>query len=524
MQKQEVRCVNYLNTNLPAVLYEKVLQQGVFVDKSMLIGKLNKLIGTNDCYVCITRPRRFGKTVNASMAGAYYTKGFDSSPMFDSLKISQAEDYKKHQNRYNVIYIDFSRTPDVCNNYEEYITYIRECLKEDLSQMYPQLCGKEYAMLGKMFRDTNDSFIFILDEWDSIFTKKFMTDDDRDSYLGFLRNLLKDQPYVSLAYMTGVLPVAKYSSGSELNMFREYNAMNDSVFESYFGFGENEVRELCRKNTDVSYEELKWWYDGYCLSDGTSLFNPRSVNMALSDGICRNYWTQTGPMNEVAQCVEHNADEVREDIVRMVAGIPVEVKLNGYSAAERELNTRNEILSAMVVYGFLSYHDGKLKIPNHELMEKFENVLERSSMGEVSMIVRDSAKMLDATLAGNEKEVAEILEKVHDREIPFLQYNDENSLSCVITLCYLAARDRYRVEREAKSGKGFCDYLFLPYRKDDPAIILELKAGGTCGEALAQIKEKQYIKSAEKCREVLSAGISYNKKKMHECKIERVFP
>lgn len=227
-------------------------------------------------------------------------------------------------------------------------------------------------------------------------------------------------------------------------------------------------------------------------------------------------------MHEIAECIEHNVDEVREDVVKLVSGIPVEAELDGYSAAELQLDSRDEILSAMVVYGFLSYYDGFLTIPNHELMEKFQRVLARDSMGEVKEIVDSSRQMLEATLAGDEKKVADILESVHDREIPFLKYSDENALSCVITLCYLYARKDYQIERELKCGKGYCDYIFLPKKKGKPAIILELKVGGTPEEAIAQIKDKKYTARVESCPEILLVGISYDEKKKHLCRIERV--
>lgn len=178
-----------------------------------------------------------------------------------------------------------------------------------------------------------------------------------------------------------------------MNMFDEYNFMNDNMYDLYFGFSEKEVKKLCEEHQSISFEEMKRWYDGYYRSDGTSLFNPRSVSKALMRGVCLNYWTETGPMHEIAECIENNADAVREDIVKMVAGVPVSVKLNGYSAAELQLNTRDEILSAMVVYGFLSYHGRLLRIPNYELMEKYQTVLERKSMGAVKEIVDRSREM-----------------------------------------------------------------------------------------------------------------------------------
>lgn len=510
----------YLNTNVPIRLFEKVKNGLVYADKTLLLEKISERINTAGQYVCITRPRRFGKTVNASMLGAYYTKGQDSRALFKGMHIEKTAGFQIHQNKYNVVYMDFSQAPDFCSGYREYLTEILEKLKSDLLEEYPGLREKKYGSVSQMFRDTEDSFLFIMDEWDWLFSQNFVTERDQSAYLGFLRNLLKDQPYVSLAYMTGVLPIAKYSSGSELNMFQEYNFMNDQIYESFFGFTEEEVRALCQQHSAVSYEELKWWYDGYYLSCGQSLFNPRSVNLALSDGVCKSYWTETGPMNEVADCIEHNVDEVREDIVKMVAGIPVSAKLDGYSAVQRQLQDRNEILSAMVVYGFLSYHNGELKIPNHELMEKFESALNRKSMGGVRQIINCSRKMLEATLNCDESAVAQILEEVHDKEVPFLQYNDENSLSCVITLCYLSARNDYEIEREAKSGKGYCDYLFLPKQPGSPAVILELKVDGTCEEAIEQIQSRNYVQKAERYRDILLVGINYDRKtKKHTCRI-----
>lgn len=512
--------MNYLNTDLPIILFDDAINSQIYVDKSLLIDKMNYNIEKRDKYLCITRPRRFGKTINANMLGAYYTKGFDTHDIFENLKISQTARYKEHINKHNVIYIDFSRFPDLCHNYNDYIQWIKSGILEDLHASY-QISSRKNSPLSQYLVNTHDKFIFILDEWDSIFYKDFMTDKDKRMFLDFLKGLLKDQPYIDLVYMTGVLPIAKYSSGSELNMFREYNFMNDNIYDDYFGFNEEEVKILCQKYPKPSYQEIEYWYDGYYTSNGRSLFNPRSVCYAFIDQSCKNYWTETGPMNEIADCIEHNIDEVREDIVKLVAEIPVKAKLDGYSVTALQLNTRDEILSAMVVFGFLSYYDGYLTIPNHELMEKFNLVLSRKSMGGVKKIVDESRNMLMATLKCDEEKVAKILEMVHDQEIPFLNYNDENSLSCVVTLCYLYARDEYEITREDKSGKGYVDYLFKPL-KNGPAIILELKYHQSARKAIEQIKIKNYIDRVKNCREIILVGINYNSHKQHECIIEKI--
>lgn len=316
---QKEAAMYYLNTNAPMILFEEVRNSEIYVDKSKLIKQISKRIKTGNKYVCVTRPRRFGKTINANMLGAYYTKGYDSAELFQGLAIAETEEYQVHMNCHNVIYIDFSRTPDFCADYREYMLSIVKKMRSDLNEAYPFLANKEYDSLSEMLYDSEDSFFFILDEWDSIFHEEFIKEPDKARYLKFLKGLLKDQPYVEMAYMTGVLPIAKYSSGSELNMFDEYNFMNDNMYDDYFGFSVEEVKKLCEQHHSISFEEMKRWYDGYYRSDGTSLFNPCSVSKALMRGVCLNYWTETGPMNEIAECIENNAEAVREDIVKMAA-------------------------------------------------------------------------------------------------------------------------------------------------------------------------------------------------------------
>lgn len=299
----------YLNTDGPYILFRDAVNSEIFVDKSMLIEKVSGNIRTGNRYLCITRPRRFGKSMNAHMLAAYYTKEIDTESLFNTLKISETKGYPVHRNRHNVIFADMSKAPDICLGYQDYISYVIRGLREDLEEAYPALRKKEYSSVSQMFKDSGESFIFIFDEWDSLFYRDFMTAADKSAYLFFLKNLLKDQPYVELAYMTGILPIAKYSSGSELNMFDEYHFMNDTIYDVYFGFSEKEVQELCRRyGKTLTYDDLKKWYDGYYLSNGSSLFNPRSVTKALSRGVCLNYWTETGPMNEIADYIKQLSD------------------------------------------------------------------------------------------------------------------------------------------------------------------------------------------------------------------------
>eukprot|EP00828_Plagiopyla_frontata_P045335 TRINITY_DN7730_c0_g1_i1.p2 TRINITY_DN7730_c0_g1~~TRINITY_DN7730_c0_g1_i1.p2 ORF type:complete len:279 (-),score=49.71 TRINITY_DN7730_c0_g1_i1:156-992(-) len=276
--------------------------------------------------------------------------------------------------------------------------------------------------------------------------------------------------------MTGVLPIKEYSSGSALNMFDEFTFLRDRSFGEYFGFTEKEVKELCKKNGILKYEELENWYNGYQTALGIKVYNPRSVVKSLQNNYCESYWTNTGAMDEVTEYLKYNTLEIRDDIIEMVSGEEVDLIIDQeFRAGQGIPRTKEEVYSAMIVLGFLAYHDGYLKIPNRELMKEFEKALKDESFGYVSKIIENSKKMVKATLNGATKVVEEIFHDIHNSEIPILQYNDENSLSCILTLAYLSARDTYRVEREEKTGKGYADFTFHPKRKNDIPFIVELK-------------------------------------------------
>ena len=516
----------YLNTNKPLINYMNLYRSKYFVDKSSMIEKLNEVIETSDKYICITRPRRFGKSSVIDMLGSYYSIAVDSKDVFDNLKISSFPSYTEHLNKYNVINISFNDLSERGNTYEDYIEMIRTSITKDIVEKYPHINPENYFNISSMIRDTNDKFIFLLDEWDYIFNNSLF-EENQNNFLEFLRNLLKDQPYVALCYMTGVLPIKKYSSGSALNMFDEFTFLKDRKFGRYFGFTEEEVIDLCKKNNEIKFEHLQAWYNGYLTARGLKIYNPRSVVKALQNDFCESYWTNTGAMDEVAKYLKYNTLEIRDDVIEMISGGEIDLIIDEeFRAGQREPKTKEEIYSAMIVLGFLSYHDGYLKIPNKELMKEFEKALRDKSFGYVSQIIENSRKMLKATVNGDTATVESILHDIHNSEIPILQYNDENSLSCVLTLAYLSARDTYRIEREEKTGKGYADFTFHPRRKNDTAFIVELKKDENVDVAINQIKSKEYVqkfKEENQHKKVLAVAICYNsREKEHCCKIEEI--
>ncbi|WP_394884364.1 AAA family ATPase [Clostridium butyricum] len=514
----------YLNSDKPFNNYKKLLNTKYFVDKSLIIEKINEVIDTADGYICITRPRRFGKSSVADMLGAYYSKAVDSKGIFDNLKISSCDSYKENLNKYNVIYISFNRLSDRGNTYDDYIERIKTNIRRDIVEKYPHIDVDKYFSISDMLESLNDKFIFILDEWDYIFSNNLYEENQND-YLEFLRDILKDQPYVSLAYMTGVLPIKKYSSGSALNMFDEFTFLKDRKYGEYFGFTEKEVIKLCEKNGELDFEELERWYNGYLTVKGIQIYNPRSVVKALQNSYCESYWTNTGAMDEVAEYLKYNTLEIREDVIEMVSGNEIDIHIDEeFRAGQKAPKTKEEIYSAMIILGFLAYHDGYLKIPNQELMKEFEKALKDEEFGEVSEIINNSRKLLKYTVNRDEEAVVKLVHDIHNSEIPILQYNDENSLACVITLAYLSARDIYRIEREEKTGKGYADFSFHPRRKSDTALIIELKKNETAQKAIQQIKDKEYVQKFKKeYNNILAVAICYDfNNKEHTCKIEKI--
>lgn len=533
---------NYLNTVSVYDAYQKEFHSPYFIDKSLILEQLIPRIGTSTNYICITRPRRFGKSVMANMIASFFSCACNAKRIFDKLKISGSDLYKNCVGQYNVIFISFNELPRKCKSYDQYIERIENRLLDDLKEAYPKADIQEDdavwdALLAVYNVYDSKCFIFVLDEWDFIFHRDFVTQKDKKDYIDFLSNLLKGKAYVSLAYMTGILPITKYSSGSELNMFLEYTMASEEMYGEYFGFTEAEVDELYTRftanqtNTAVSREGLRLWYDGYYTKQGGRVYNPRSVVASLTNNNLGNYWTSAGPYDEIFYYIEQNTAEVWEDLARMVSGIPVPAKVREYAATSMNLTTKDEIFSAMVVYGFLSYENGHVCIPNKELMDRFQEMLMKEpSLGYVNQLARQSERMLQATLRNDTETMLEILEFAHNTEIPLLNYNHETDLTAVVNLVYLAARENYRVEREDKSGIGYVDFIFYP-EADQTAdgIILELKIDHTPEEALQQIKDKKYAlkfegKLGEKPKypgRILGVGITYNKvTKIHSCKIE----
>lgn len=519
----------YLNSGIALVNYARSVAQPYFVDKSAFLAELIPLVAHPPRYVCVTRPRRFGKSMNAAMIAGFFGKNEPQllQETFGQLQVAAHPQYQQHLGQHNVVYMDLSRHTRQ-SSYAEFKAQVQQQLFADLQSAYPEvpLASGEaiWKTFTRVFQATGAVFIFVVDEWDAIFSQQLTTTEQAD-YLNFLRDLFKDQPYVEFAYMTGVMPIPAYSSGSALNMFSEYTMSIRKKYAEYFGFTHAEVEQLYQRylaNTaapSISFADLEHWYDGYVTASGIKLFNPWSIVEALVNDEVGNYWTAIGPYDELFNYVRHNVHAVQYDITTLIAGGRVSASLNPHSVTAMQFNTRESILSAMVVYGFLTVDGGFLRIPNQELLDKFvEMVSVHAEVDYFAQLQLSSQQMLQATVAGDTETMVKILQQVHDTEATMLNYSNEEALAHVVITAYLAARSSYEILREEKAGHGFADFIFIPrYDKTLDCLIIELKVDAQPEVAIEQIRSRGYAtyfsgylgQEPKYKGRILAVGISY---------------
>lgn len=509
--------------------FQQALNSKIYVDKSMLIDYSNSVIYTEQKFICVSRPRRFGKSMAANMLTAYYSRGCDSKEMFNNLKISKAGTFKKHLNRYNVIHINMVNFLERSKFIDDMLDYLRKRLIYEIKKENGDVDCFDWndliSVLDEIFHEKKIPFIFIIDEWDCIFREHKNDTDAQTKYLDFLRSLLKDQSYVALAYMTGILPIKKYGKHSAINAFYEYSMTYADPISEFTGFTEGEVKLLCKKY-DKPFEEMKRWYDGYNLN-GISIYNPKSVVESILRGQFNNYWTSTETYEALKVYIEMNFDGLKDTIIELLAGQKAVIDTTTFSNDMVTFETKDDVLTLLVHLGYLTYdfYTKEVSIPNYEISEQFASTIKVMGWSEVANSLKLSDELLKSTLHCDSEKVAELIDKAHSDNTSILKYNDENSLSCVISLAYYSARKTYTIERELSAGKGFADLVFRPRKNNsNPAMIVELKYDKSADSALDQIKKRQYADCLKDYSgEILLVGINYNKNdKRHTCKIEKV--
>ncbi len=501
----------------------------IYVDKTGLIRYCNRVINTMQKYICVSRPRRFGKSVTADMLTAYYSLGCDSRELFANFEIAKTKNYEKYRNQFHVIFLNMQEFLSRTNSMDRMLDLLKGRVTRDLKHEYPNVdYYDEKDLIGSMqdlYAENRIPFVVIIDEWDCIFREYKEDHDAQKKYLDFLRDMLKDKGYIALCYMTGILPIKKYGTHSALNMFDEFSMTFAGDLAEYVGFTEKEVCALCER-CQMDYEEVKKWYDGYHLAGVGSVYNPRSVVSAMRFRVFQYYWNQTETFEALRTYIDMNFEGLKDSIIEMMTGrnrVPVDTR--SFTNDMVTFHSRDDVLTLLVHLGYLGYlsETGQVFIPNHEILNEYVTAVSNSDWGEVSRALKNSRMALEAIWNREESRVAEAVEQAH-YENAHLQYNDENALSYTISLAFYVARNFYTVYRELPTGKGFADLVFLPRKQyqDKPALIVELKWNKSAEGAIGQIKRKQYCESLKDYRgNLLLVGINYDKAtREHRCVIE----
>ena len=502
----------------------------IYVDKTELLEQLNLRLSTENKCIAVSHARRFGKSHAAGMIDAYYSLGCDSSNLFDNTKIAANADYKKYMNKYNVIHLDISSFWDDFK--DNLVEKIKEYIIDDFKKSFNDeidYSKKFSVILMSVYQKTTIPFVIIIDEWDCVIRNS----DDKElvhSYLQFLHSLFKSEEskaFLALGYITGILPIKKIKDESALNNFREYTMLKSKPITKYYGFTEEEVKELCKKY-DMDFDSVKAWYNGY-LIDGVHMYNPNSVTQAMIDQDCDSYWRNTSSFSSINTFITMNYAGLKDDIMTMLAGGKVIVDTRSFQNDLSDIHSKDDALTALIHLGYLGYDADRKSayIPNYEVAEAFQMALKTGIWDEISKAISRCDELLMATIDGDETKVAEIIEQAHDTYTSVLKYNDENSLSCVLTMAYFTAPGYYNIVREMPAGKGFTDFAFIPRSNAGfrPAMIVELKYNQSAETAIKQIKEKKYHGALSGYSDkILLVGINYNEdgsdKKHHTCVIE----
>ena len=518
----------YFNPNNES--FTKDINSEIYIDKTGLLEYLNKVICTNANCISVSHARRFGKSHAAGMIDAYYSLGCDSYELFKDKEIASKDSFKKHLNKYNVIHLD------VASFWDSYKDNIVEKIQDYIFDEFREEYGEQIdlnkminAVIMSVYKMTNIPFVIIIDEWDCVIRN---SEDEAlvHKYLQFLHSLFKSEEsksFLALGYITGILPIKKIRDESALNNFREYTMLKSKPITQYYGFTEKEVKELCEKY-DMDYETTKAWYNGY-LIDGMHMYNPNSVSQAMINQDFDSYWRNTSSFASINTFITMNYEGLKDDVLTMLAGGKADVEVGTFRNDLSDITSKDEALTALIHLGYLGYdaEDLSAYVPNYEVASAYNLALRSSGWSQVAQMISLCDEVLKATIRKDTEKVAEIIELAHETYTSILKYNDENSLSCVLTMAYFTAPAYYNIVREFPAGKGFADMVFIPRANagNRPAMVVELKYNQSADSAINQIKERRYQGALSGYSDrILLVGVNYDAdgkdRKKHSCVIE----
>lgn len=523
---------NYLNPGNSGFV---TMRKSVYVDKTGLIGLINDTIGTKQKLICISRPRRFGKSYAAQMLSAYYDKTCDSSELFDDLLIAKNESYKEHLNQYDVIYLDMTNIIGSTDK-ADFVSFIERNVTQELIEAYPNVKAEEtfFATLANATQVTGNKFIAIIDEWDAPIRESGGDANVEREYIEFLRSLFKNSAATdkifAAAYMTGILPIKKDGSQSAISEFEEYSIIKPRHFGEYVGFTEEEVQSLCEEHGS-NFAKMKQWYDGYEFRNTGSIYNPNSVMKALRYDDFDSYWVQTSAAESLMRYISLDYDGLSKTIAELLGGVSVKVDTIGFANDLVTFRNRDDVLTLLIHLGYLAYDEKTetARIPNEEIRKEFAKTIRNVKKDETIKRVQESDQLIYDTVHQKADAVAAQMEKIHAEETAALFYNNEQALRSVIKLAYFSYKDYYVKYEELPAGDGYADIVYIPKADSTlPALVVEKKWNKSAEGAIAQIKKKHYPEAIKGLGcEILLVGINYDKdapegERKHTCVIEKL--
>ena len=541
----------YLNPD--TVQFNDALLSDTFVDKTELLAFTNRKINSPRNLICATRPRGFGKTVAASMIASYYACGTGSAELFQDLKIASYPDYEEYANQYHVIWIDVCQaSEDLLHaqmqqrelspkepEQQDYdygsmslVSYLSLKIEEELKEAFPECSDWEGGLANVLLNvhltvPAHPQFVFVIDEWDDLFRNDASAEDQRE-YIAFLCNLFKGssyQPYIALAYLTGIYPIEKYGLQASIGNFDEYTMVDPLNLAEFVGFTEPEVRELCKKH-NMPFKTMKKWYDGYRFEHVGAIYNPSSVLRAIEAKTCKNYWTHISSCESLSAYINQDRRGLKQAIALLMQG---ETILADTRPSPQD--SREDVLAQLVHLGYLRClsdpeRGSYLSIPNLEILQEFQSSTKGEDWTKVFESLMSADQLLRETREGNCAAVASKVNEIHLDYASASDYNDENILSSVLMLAYFTAQNEYKIFKEENTGFGRADLFFQP-KPNSMAVpmVVELKWNKTSQTAIQQIKDKKYWRKLSEYPEVLLVEINYDtESKEHTCTIETYRP
>ena len=501
-----------------------------------------------DSVTLITRPRRFGKTLNMNMVEKFFSLDYGGrSDLFENLNIWKEEKYRKLQGTYPVIFMSFADVKEtefpsarkaICRNikklYNRYDFLLKsDCLNEDEKDMYKKISPEmENYIASDSIRALADYLqryygkkpIILLDEYDTPMQEAYVH-GYWEEMVSFIRNLFnstfKTNPYLERAIMTGITRVSKESIFSDLNNLEVVTATSDK-YADFFGFTQREVSDALKEfGLADREEEVKLWYDGFIFGETADIYNPWSILNFLDKKRFSTYWANTSSNSLVGKLIREGSKDVKIIMENLLKGEVLCTKIDEQIVFNQLDHNEYAIWSLLLASGYLKVEECnmdpdrekdeyKLRLTNNEVKYMFEDMIEGwfknyapAYNDFIKALLMDDVKAMNYYM--NRVALA-TFSKFDTGNRPSETAEPERFYHGFVLGLMVELKDRYVITSNRESGFGRYDVMMKPKTNMDHAIIMEFKVHDaedektlkeTAEAALLQIEEKKYAASLE---------------------------